>query len=116
MLSAGLVAHVPWSGGTQAEQGPATNSTWLPSSPRALAFRWPTWEAGGLMATWRMLWIRHESSAHPTLPLPLATPQPCSTLTAREGGQLHLDVHPGGKGSGFGKELVNFCYQYLQND
>ena len=68
------------------------------------------------MVTWRMLWVRHESGAHPALPLPLATPQSCSTLTAREGGQLHLDVHPGGKGSGFGKELVNFCYQDLQND
>ena len=52
----------------------------------------------------------------PCLLLPLATPQPHSTLSAREGGHVHLDVCPGGKGSGFGKELVNFCFPDLQND
>ena len=52
----------------------------------------------------------------PCLLLPLATPQPHSTLSAREGGQVHLDVCPGGKGSRFGKQLVNFCFLDLQND
>ena len=52
----------------------------------------------------------------PRLPSPQTTPQPHSTLSTRKGGHVHLDVCPGGKGPGFGRELVNFCFLDLQND
>lgn len=58
----------------------------------------------------------HGRGPHPTHLPTTATPQPCSTLTTREFGKLYLNMCPGGKGYGFGKELVSFCHQGLQND
>lgn len=54
--------------------------------------------------------------AHIPPPIIIATLQTRSMLPTRQVGKLHLDVCPGRKGYGFGKELESFCHQDLQND